>query len=82
MKDNDEYALPHDKYTKLEDGQWSTFASGGMTLRDYFAGQVMDIILKKLYEMAERTGERYDNVYRIAFVASYEYADAMLEARK
>lgn len=53
-----------------------------MTLRDYFAGQAMDTILKKLYEMAERTGERYDNVYRIASVASYEYADAMLEARK
>lgn len=34
-------AFPHDKYMKREDGQFGTFAHGGMSLRDWFAGQAL-----------------------------------------
>ena len=73
-------AFPHDKYQRREDGQWGSYASGGMSLRDWFAGQVMVGILphpKTLLSYGENitTGDNMlaQNAYRIA--------DAMLAAR-
>lgn len=62
-----------------------TCSSPGMTLRDYFAGQVINglmsdggtqAIVSKLAREADKSPLSY------LAVASYEIADAMLEARK
>lgn len=50
-----------------------TVATGGMTLRDWFAGQAMAGLLAN-----PQTGENSQAVIHAAFAA----ADAMLEARK
>jgi hypothetical protein len=63
------FASPANQY---EDG------SKGMSLRDWFAGQALHAVLTHLWN-AE--GRRYENVYEIASLASYEAADAMIAAR-
>jgi hypothetical protein len=52
-----------------------TNISVGMTLRDYFAAQAMTQAFKEVEE-----AENY-NIMEVAAIA-YQYADAMLEARK
>lgn len=49
----------------------------GMTLRDYFAAKAMQVLLQE----AVKIGATLDATPH-AVVASYEIADAMLEARK
>ncbi len=63
--------------------QETEFTDGhpGMTLRDYFAGQVAPAILTQLWANLKENGEMVDNCYRVASEASYEMADAMLAAR-
>lgn len=57
---------------------------GGMTLRDYFAGQAMnglasdDASMARLTEVAEKSGA---DVIDYLASASYEVADAMLAER-
>jgi hypothetical protein len=53
----------------------------GMTLRDYFAGQVVSVVLSQLWRNLERGMQTVDSSYDIAAKASYEIADAMLAAR-
>jgi hypothetical protein len=53
----------------------------GMTLRDYFAGQVAPAVLTKLWADLEVRRQMVDDVYKVAATASYEMADAMLAAR-
>lgn len=67
-------AFPHDKYMKREDGQFGTFAHGGMSLRDWFAGQAMAalIIANGGHSCALGLGSAKD---------AYSAADAMLAAR-
>lgn len=69
-------AFPHEKYQRNNEGQWGAFASGGMSLRDYFAGQA----LIGLCANAE-----YSNPWHVDFnpsLVAYSIADAMLAARK
>ena len=69
-------AFPHQK----DDGTpyW------GMTLRDYFAGQVVAGLLQSTdLEVLKPVADRKRITMVQAFgVMAYEYADAMLEARK
>ncbi len=53
----------------------------GMTLRDYFAGQAVSVVLSQLWRNLERGMQTVDSSYDIAAKASYEIADAMLAAR-
>lgn len=55
--------------------------SAGMTLRDWFAGQALAglVQLRAVHEAARESGEPAE---KITAAAAYEYADAMLEARK
>lgn len=59
--------------------QWSV--APGMTLRDYFAGQVAPAVLTQLWANLKENDEMVDNCYKVASEASYEMADAMLAAR-
>jgi len=54
----------------------------GMTLRDWFAGQALPAVLCRLYQIADRDGRTFENVYAVAASASQEVADAMLAARE
>lgn len=55
---------------------------GGMSLRDWFAGEAAPAILIELYERCRRENAGVENAYTIAASASYELADAMLKARE
>ena len=52
----------------------------GMDLRDYFAGRIVPIMLKNLYDIDEYIVS-YDDYDAIADNA-YKVADAMMKARK
>ena len=71
-------AFPHDKYTKREDGQWGVFASGGMSLRDWFAGQALPAVIRQCNPLEKEFGETMPGMFARR---SYEAADAMLAAR-
>ena len=51
---------------------------GGMTLRDYFAGKAIPVVLSQLWQM----GEHESPIPPLAAKFSYEIADAMLRARE
>ena len=56
----------------------------GMTLRDYFAAQAMQAILKDQYEDGLYVGDGIENTdlyAELCAVSSYIMADAMLKAR-
>jgi hypothetical protein len=54
------------------------YVDSGMTLRDYFAGQVLPAIMKGALELAA-LGEKHD--HRDLAIAAYRVADAMILAR-
>lgn len=56
----------------------NTYSYGGMTLRDYFAGQALVALLPAM----EATNEQRDVISHYAATRSYELADAMLAARE
>ena len=58
------------------DGTWNQTFESGMTLRDYFAGQVAGHVFHQLIE----TGSKYEP-YMVASDA-YSIADAMIKARE
>ena len=60
--------------------EYDTWGHSGMTLRDYFAGQVAPAVLTRLWQNMERDRLWVDS-YEVAAKASYEMADAMLAAR-
>ena len=51
---------------------------GGMTLRDWFAGQVAPAVLTQLWADLKANRGTVDDCYKVASAASYEMADAML----
>jgi len=55
--------------------------STGMSLRDACAIAALPATLAETWAMCLRTSSKVDNVYRVAAVAAYEAADAMLAAR-
>lgn len=67
-------AFPHDKYMKGGDGGWGTFAHGGMSLRDWFAGQALSALVDP-----EDDGATHPDVFA---EHAYSIADAMLAARE
>ena len=67
-------AFPHAQRLWDNDAQsWAVHSVGGMTLRDYFAGQAVS----GLYADNNFTGSHVD-----AAKCSYALADAMLKARE
>jgi hypothetical protein len=72
--DNGGPAFPHMKRPRpdLGTGVTETITDGGMSLRDWFAGQALPALIS------------YDDYldYSAAAVHAYKHADAMLEARK
>ncbi len=68
----------------LEDGSWNE-AQPGMSLRDYFAGQALAAIIIGLRNDVAAAGITDDNIVPEpgpAAYHAYQYADAMLAARK
>lgn len=62
-------------------GEWNEYGgilAGGMSLRDWFAGQAMAAIIGKSPFLHEP--DSYE-VYRKTAIGAYDYADAMLADR-
>lgn len=76
MSDNGGPAFPVSKHPE----QQFPYAEG-MTLRDWFAGQVISQI-GVYVKMDESSGEYYIVNKTMQAQKAYEFADAMLEARK
>lgn len=71
----DDFAFPRQPHYARE-GDTQYFFSGGygMTLRDYFAGQVIAVLLTHLVR-------RPENPWSVDAEDAYRIADAMLKAR-
>ena len=54
--------------------------TGGMTLRDYFAAKAMAAIISKNPPISEASAITRE--VKMISLGAYDYADAMLEARK
>lgn len=65
----------------MTDDGWRkrTYVEGGMSLRDYFAGQVMEIAARA--EAVSPTGLKGEQTYSGAAARADLYADEMLKAR-
>lgn len=75
-------AFPHDKYQKNSEGQWGTYAAGGMSLRDWFAGGVLQgtYASREMYLAIMSDRGTLDPDEYVAQQA-YQAADAMIAAR-
>jgi hypothetical protein len=60
--------------------EWGNATKGGMTLRDYFAAKAMQSLMS-MTEIQVAIGKK-DIKIEVVANASYEWADAMLEARE
>ncbi len=84
-KDNGGYAFPHGveeiNYDVYGDLKKSEYTDAGMTLRDYFAAKAMAALMPVYWETQEEY-EAPESLLKCQAEAAYEYADAMLEARK
>lgn len=69
------YAFPMGEY--FDDDEKEMKQQHGMLLRDYIAIKAMPIVAAQLYTMG-----REGTVPKLTAKISYEFADAMLEARK
>jgi hypothetical protein len=72
-------AYPHNLVERTLDEKGNVIGGGsfseqGMTLRDWFAGQMMAAMATPLYGK--------DGIHRMTAEACYRFADAMIEARK
>jgi len=56
--------------------------STGMTLRDYFAGQVSSECIKIAWTWHEDGGVEYEDIYKEAANMAYKFADAMITERE
>jgi hypothetical protein len=81
-------AFPHAQRLWDNDAQsWAVHSVGGMTLRDYFAGQALSGILSKAINPNNQGNDSVDWAStrapgpNRASGDAYEYADAMLAAR-
>lgn len=54
----------------------------GLSIRDRFALEISPALISELYRKLADANAETDNVYDVAAIASYEFADAMLKARK
>lgn len=70
MSDKETPAFP------VSEENYKTWASTGMTLRDYFAAKAMQGLL------AQSCGTAISSDVELGAQFAYEVADAMLEARK
>lgn len=61
-------------------GDSGLYPDPGMSLRDWFAGQVAPALIAELYARAQVPFET--SVFTMASAAAYEFADAMIAARK
>jgi len=76
MKDNIEKSK---EYT-----QWHLVTGGfarDMTLRDYFAGLAMQVVLKDQYEDGMYVGDSDNNSEEVAAMSAYIMANAMIKER-
>ena len=75
-------AYPEVNYVKpLGNGQSVMTLSGGMDLRDYFAGQIVaGLLARPMEELSNGRTTKYEVESYIAYI-SYEMADAMMKAR-
>ena len=64
------------------DVAYSDYIGGGMTLRDWFAGQAMQAMLSN-FDWMQHVAKQFENVSGDQLVPqmAYEFADAMLAAR-
>ena len=69
-------AFPEIISDKDTNGQYDTYSCGGMTLRDYFAGQALGMSIKR----AIRANN--PDICADAAKRAYLYADAMLAERE
>lgn len=76
-KDNGGPAFPELYISSPEPGDYRTMAEGGMSLRDYFAAKALQGLCVNFPTVS-------DSEINIKALAqwSYQYADAMIEARE
>lgn len=55
--------------------------TGGLTLRDYFAGQAITAMAAELYQQGRDKRMIYENAFTSIADGAYEMADAMIAAR-
>ncbi len=73
-------AFPTEEFTPYPHGGGTTSRKGGMTLRDWFAGQVLaNFVMDQESLQALRHGAAPDNEWVASFC--YAAADAMIAAR-
>jgi len=77
MKNNGGSAFPEIISDKDKSGQYDTYSYGGMSLRDYFAGQALIGLILRGLHVQEMPGNRIEYAK-----ISYSFADAMLEVRE
>jgi hypothetical protein len=77
-------AFPHDKYKKDGSEGWGTYAHGGMSLRDHFAGEALPAIVAATSAGYHQPPGVTQGVPIETAIArdSYRLADAMLTVRQ
>ena len=82
-------AFPHAQRLWDNDAQsWAVHSVGGMTLRDYFAGEALAALINQLAHTSQadkemkKLGMCEGQFDRLCAKCAYDYADAMLAARK
>jgi hypothetical protein len=70
------YAFPRHPEHPVSDERQR--ADGGMSLRDWFAGQALGVIVNRLCD----SGAKPDTIAGHAAIAAYDVADAMLAQRE
>lgn len=80
-------AFPHFKFS--ENGKVEICPQGGMTLRDYFAGQALTGVIPSIeteIDKLDTDSKHFDHnvncFYQSAAIRSYCYADAMISTRE
>lgn len=64
------------------DGMYSIEQDAGMTLRDWYAGQVAPAFLTELYTASRSKGITFENIFKSASQGAFEMADTILAERE
>ena len=82
-------AFPAQPMHKFPDGAIISLNQGGMTLRDYFAGQALAGVVPGIEHEVDKIDpdskyydQSSDQLHQCAAIRAYCYADAMLAARE
>ena len=83
-------AFPNEQWLwDKRQGSYVVRSVGGMTLRDYFAGQALAGVVPGIEHAVDKIDpdskyydQNSDGLYQCAAIRAYCYADAMLAARK